>query len=106
MQLKLIKQETCGECGSAVVAESCKHYHCNGEGFEVREFACGAVLKWSPNFSALKHERECPKSTGAVRKMERRQDAVTQLLSLANDLDVDLDFKEKIIWQLRLFLTR
>ena len=95
MQLKLIKDTCCPNCGSETVAESCTHRHCNGQGFEVRTFKCGCELKWIPNFERLEIGRKCPKHPDEINFAEKRKVAKAKLLAFIKTLDVDDHFKKE-----------
>lgn len=95
MILKLIQDTNCPVCKSHVVAESCEHVHCNGEGFEVRKFKCGCVLRWSPNFSRLEVESPCPKSPNEITRREKEINALRQVEELIGKLDVSESWKAR-----------
>lgn len=96
MHLLLIKDTVCPDCASETVAESCRHRHCCGEGFEVREFACGCSLRWSPNFSRLEVVHACPKSAESQRQVGLRQDLLKCIQDVVSSHPVDKAFKDKV----------
>ncbi len=73
VDIRLIKATQCPTCSSHTVAESCRSIHCCGEGFEKREFACGCTLRWSPNFSRLEVDVECPVAVKKRREEEAKK---------------------------------
>lgn len=63
MKLNNINQETCHHCGAQAVSEyKSEKMHCNGTSEETRRFACGCVLRYSPNFQEVTETNECEKS--------------------------------------------
>ena len=63
MNLKHIKDEVCPHCGSQAVSEyKSERMHCNGTSEETRRFACGCVLRYSPNFQEVTETNECERS--------------------------------------------
>lgn len=73
MQLKFIKSTACPECGEAEIIKEtveCEldwnshsplkvRRHVNGGVWEIREFLCGYVLKWIPNYDKEVRSRGC-----------------------------------------------
>lgn len=104
MKLKLIKEENCPDCGSRIVSESCLHVHCNGEGFEVRQFECGCVLTWIPNSSRLETRTTCPKAQKEIEKKDKRRVALRKAIDYIGTLDTDEEFKERLLENIKYFL--
>ena len=100
MNLQLIKDEVCPECRSEVVAESCLNRHCNGQGFEVRRFACGCELAWSPNFERMEVNSRCPKRPDAVARRAKRSAAFEAIQKAVAALDVDDEWKQDALFHL------
>lgn len=96
MQLKLIPNDVCPDCGARTVCEGCEDFHVNGQGFEYRRFACGCELKWSPNFDRLLTSARCPHNPEETRKRQKRAAAECTLLDLLRTLDVDEAWKTRI----------
>lgn len=94
MQLKLINATNCPNCLAETVSESCRSFHCNGEGFEERQFACGCVLAWSPNFSRLETKIKCSRHPDEIEKNNKRKRATNAVLEYIKLLDVDDDWKK------------
>lgn len=97
MNLILIKEKQCPHCGAHVVTESCRRYHCNGQGFEEREFACGLKLVWVPNFSRQEVEKQCrqhPDHIEAVRKQAKAEQALRDCI---NAQDVNGEWKRRML---------
>ena len=96
MKLELIKHENCPSCGAITVAESCRSRHCNGQGFEERQFACGCVYRWSPNGERLENPSKCPKSPEMVEIKRKQEIALKAIKEFMSSLDVDEDFKRDV----------
>ena len=96
MQLKLITNEFCPDCSAPVVAESCRHTHCNGQGFEERTFGCGCVLAWCPNFGLLEVKTKCPKNPDELASINKQKKLIQDIIDLILKSNVDDQFKEKI----------
>jgi len=97
MQLQMIKVEVCPWCNNCtIVAESCRNVHCNGQGFERREFACGCAVEWSPNFERLQVANECPKHPDRIARTAKRTKFVDEFWKLVNISDLDEEFKKKL----------
>lgn len=63
MKLNNINQETCHHCGAQAVSEyKSEKMHCNGTSEETRRFACGCVLRYSPNFQEVTETEQCEES--------------------------------------------
>lgn len=95
MKLKLITDETC-PCGAGVVAESCRGFHTNGQGFEYREFSCGAQLAWSPNFSKLIEEKPCPNSRYALQNAIEVAKLKTEIAKLIEQSAIEEQTKKRM----------
>ena len=95
MDLKFIPNKTCPTCNAITIAESCRHHHCNGQGFEERTFQCGCVISWRPNFDRLEVSTKCPNSSEVLKlKADRRalKNALLELIksSYISYVSVDL----------------
>lgn len=80
MDLKHIKSTACPHCGeTAIVQESREmesrwdplserrvRQHVCGEQWETREFLCGQVIKWVPNFSREEQHHICHRNAEYV----------------------------------------
>jgi hypothetical protein len=97
MNLKFLKTEKCPTCGcSTIISESIKaemdtqklSTHCNGELWETREFLCGCVINYIPNFQKevvnkyyhcqndpdiIKNEKELKKVKNEINKIMENQ---------------------------------
>lgn len=89
MQLQKIPNEVCPDCGSRTVAEHRPWIHSNGEPYETRQFECGCLLEYSPNFSKLFTKRPCPKNHEVVNMRRKRQDVKESLIKTIKDASVD-----------------
>ena len=89
MELKYLSFQKCPTCQSRIVAEECRHFHCNGQGFERRIFECGCCLAWSPNFQNIEVITQCPQDPLEQLKKQQRRKANAQLVEFIDQLDVD-----------------
>ena len=96
MQLKEIKEEKCDTCGAEIVAESIRHFHTNGHGFEEREFKCGKRIAFLPNGMCTKIQNECPKSPEVTERVGKRQETFKQLMKVIEKADVDEHWKKEV----------
>jgi len=94
MELYDIQEKTCTHCGAEIVSETVRSMHCNGHGFEVREFKCGREVAFIPNFMRVEIKRECPKSKSEQKKFGKRGAAFLSLTDFIEQLDVDAKWKE------------
>ncbi len=98
MQLKHIPHETCPTCGERTVSETRGPFsHSNGDDFESKQFGCGCVLEWTPNFQEMKQTRPCPKDLDTMARDAKRRQAKTALYDLITGLDVDVNWKEDML---------
>jgi hypothetical protein len=97
MNLKLIAHiESCPTCSADIVAESCRSVHTCGDGFEEREFACGCIVSWSPNFNRIEWKQDCPNTQAARDKKIKRANLVNLLKEQIANSDVDDGFKNLV----------
>jgi hypothetical protein len=96
MQLNNINDELCSTCNAQIVAETKRNRHCNGQWNESRSFECGAILRWSPNFSSLHDCSPCPNSKDQIKFKKRRVNAKVKLEIFVNNLSVDDHMKDRI----------
>ncbi len=101
MDLKHIEDETCFVCGAQIESETRKHKHTNGLWNEYREFTCGKVLHYVPNFKTVVIDKECPNTAGELKKRQRREKAKEKLLDYVEALKVDKGYKQEIYRSLR-----
>jgi hypothetical protein len=96
MKLLHIEAESCPQCGSRAVKESQDRRHSNGEFNESREFKCGHVLEYSPNYQRLETRERCPKDPDEVQLRKKRDAALAKVLSYIGKLDVDDRYREAL----------
>ena len=103
MQLLHIKEEECPVCKVPVVLESRKNRHTNGHWNEMKEFQCGAVICWSPNYMAVDSDAciVCPNEIIEIEKREKRKLAKEKLLIYIQKLKVDDSFKNSLLSSIR-----
>jgi hypothetical protein len=97
MKLELITATECPTCKSRIVAESIRSIHTCGQGFEVREFECGCILEWSPNFDRLLTSKTCPRDAAEIARRKKITDAINSLRAFIEKLDVDDLLKERLL---------
>ena len=97
MNLVMIKDESCPTCKSITVRESSRGSHSFGEPFEEREFKCGCVVAWIPNFSALRIKTECPENETVKLQKLKRQQFKSSIQNLIASSDVDQDLKNRML---------
>lgn len=77
-----------------VVCEACKAWHVNGDGFERREFQCGFVASWSPNFRREEITVRCPTDPEQIKIVKKM--LVSDLEDRIRWSDAPKEFKEEI----------
>lgn len=100
MNLVMIKNELCPHCHAIVVRESCHSVHVNGQGFEEREFKCGHVLKWSPNFERLIVVRPCPGSPEEIAMNAADRLSSIALMEFIREMEARDEWKCRLIGHL------
>ena len=106
MDLKKIVNVVCPVCYSRTVAESCRSIHAHGDGFEVREFECGCILEWSPNFGRLETKKRCPKDPLEVERVIRYTNYAIDLLCFIRDMKAPDDWKGRVMFHLPYEVTQ
>lgn len=97
MKLQELKYESCPVCGAIVTTEHRSSKHSNGYWNEEISFECGCRIKFSPNFMREVILTQCPKHPNEISKTEKRNKAIEKLVKCIKKLDVDDDFKNRII---------
>lgn len=100
--LEKLKDVTdCPHCGCAkVISESRNRQHCSLEWNEYRHFDCGWVAHYFPDFERVISAGVCQRSDEYREKQEKRRQAEDKLVRTAQCLDVDIEFKSKVIGRL------
>lgn len=94
MNLKHITALTCPKCDCRVQEDRQQGQpHANGQFFETREFVCGLIHEWSPNYSRLVERGECHRSNEHKLACEQRNACIQHLLEEIDKQDVDAKFK-------------
>ena len=101
MKLDNIKDDKCPTCDSHAVAETRRSRHCNGQWNESRSFKCGAILRWSPNFTSLHNCEPCPNGEQQIKFKKKRENAKNKLEIFVNKLNVDDLMKDKILYAVK-----
>lgn len=98
MKLEMINNEVCPDClAVAKVDRKEPHRHSNGQPFESREFACGCILDWSPNFNMLRTIKPCPNTQEQQEYKAKRRAVKEKIEALLAKADVDDYFKKEIL---------
>ena len=101
MKLKHIEAGVCPVCGARAVKEEQTSVHSNGLTNEYRAFACGCVLHFSPNFNKVETDNNCPNTSEQVEIRDKRKAASLKLVKYIRKLDVDEDFIDMILRDVR-----
>jgi hypothetical protein len=102
MNLFHIKQDTCYFCGSRTVRETQRNQHTNGEWNETREYECGSIVIYSPNFRQQKVSMLCPNHPEKLAERKRRKKILKSINKLVDESNVDIEFKN----QIRMYLPK
>src|SRR5690348_16476697 len=108
MDLQFIKTTACPIRGdSRVINESVEmnsfnnevRAHVNGGHWEKRTFACGQQMEYIPNFNddRLSNYHICKNDPNLIEKKRLRQEAVDQTQAFIKTLNVDDNFKERLL---------
>lgn len=94
-----IKLHECPYCESQIDEIKRWGKHCNGQWNESVKFKCGHFLHWSPNFKSIdeSHMIPCPKTEVEIEKKQKRKKALELLLRYINRMNVDKQWKIRII---------
>lgn len=109
MELKFVKTTKCPVCGcDIVVRESVEtdynntaiRQHCNGGLWEHREFLCGYIASYVPNFYA-EHTHEstmmrCRNNPKVIELNKKREALKQQIQATIKTADCDEDFKRRL----------
>ncbi len=96
MEIKHIEEKVCAICKAEIISENIAGQHCNGEWNEYREFACGSILHYSPNFKAVVMHKICPEYP-AIRNANRKlRKGIKELQEFMKTIDVEERFKQSI----------
>ena len=95
MSLQDITTAACPSCnGAKVVRNVQEHQHTNGHWYELREFACGFTLLFSPNYMTVEVTRQCAASDFHNKVIQKREVAYSDLLHYVKNIDnVDAGFR-------------
>jgi predicted RNA-binding Zn-ribbon protein involved in translation (DUF1610 family) len=89
----------CPDCGADVISETKSNQHCNGYWNEEVKFKCGAVFHFSPNFLKVEQSKPCSQTDKQKAIKAKRVSALTKTKNYINTLNVDLEFKSKLLEQ-------
>lgn len=94
MNLKHIHQENCPTCNAPTKSEGIKGVHTHGQRFEWREYICGCLLEYIPNFGEARIDanRQCPNSEPVVQRYSLRRKAIKAVVKTLREQEVDKEF--------------
>ena len=119
IKFRHLKVDQCPTCGNSTVVgeyiDTSNHYrrdrerqireHTNGQRWESREFLCGCVLQWCPNYGSPEVRTVCPKHPVVVqyyKDQEKLAEKERELHEMRRELQsVDSDVKHEVNQQLR-----
>lgn len=100
MELNHITEKSCIDCGAKVVRETRKDKHTNGLWNEYKEYQCGKIVHFIPNYglgSEPRVETQCPKTKKNRLKAEKRVNLKLHLIEVIEDSDADEEYKKTLI---------
>lgn len=97
MQLRHIKKTNCPHCGAHAVGERITGQHTNGQQFESREFKCGLIIEFVPNYGEERERSECPKSEAATGRVAKRRKLAEQIAGLITASDADVKYRQYLL---------
>lgn len=99
MSLQDITTIACPSCnGATIVRNIQEHQHTNGHWYELREFACGFTLLFSPNDMTVKVTRQCAASDFHNKVIQKRELAYSDALHYVKTMDnVDDNFRSLLV---------
>ena len=119
IKFRHLKVDQCPTCGNSTVVseriDTSSHYrrdrerqireHTNGQRWELREFLCGCVVQWCPNYGSPEVMAVCPKHPVVVqyyKDHEKLAEKERELHEMRRELQsVDSDVKHEVNQQLR-----
>ena len=101
MQLPVILETQCPECGSRPTRIEKGIQHCNGHWNEEIRFDCGCILSYSPNFKRMETDIVCPNAPKEKRKAAKRGKFIENILDIIDASKVDEEFKIKARFAMR-----
>lgn len=101
MKLKQLHHEKCPSCGARVTYEEQTQQHCNGQWFERQRFACGAEVKWVPNFSREEQSHACPNSQAEKDAKARVNTAAQKLAKYIRKSDFTKEEQDELFGRLQ-----
>lgn len=85
--------ESCPTCGAGIRLAVIGSTHVNGEQNEDVTFDCGCRVKYSPNFSCILVEYDCPKTKKANELEKNLQDCRERLIKIINRCPIPAMYK-------------
>lgn len=93
MELQFIDVTECPDCNcSEIIEESVEtgfdgkiREHTMGGRWEHRKFACGYMVKYTPNFSRCETEKKCPRNEEELRKKKMVNDLKEKIYKFCDE---------------------
>lgn len=104
MELNHITEKKCNCCGATASLERRDRQHTNSLWNEVREFSCGKVVHFIPNYgedSEPRVEEECPNTSSMILKKTQRSKFYEQLLAFIEKSKVDDEYKQNLLMNIK-----
>ena len=92
-----LQEEQCKNCGSRTVKLTRYSQHTNGQWFETREYECGLILNFIPNFNQIKIKKQCPNHLSVINAKAQKKTAIKKLNNYIAKLDIDEQTKNRIL---------
>lgn len=104
MNLRFVKSLACPVCGCSLIKserveiDDCKiREHVNGGHWEMREFACGYVTQYVPNYMSEIMVKNCPADPALVAERKKKSDLKDQLIKIIQNSACSENYKENLI---------
>jgi len=97
MKPQHLTYKQCPVCSARPVSFHQPWQHTNGEWSEEIKFDCGCRIRYVPNFKKERIETQCPNHRTEKAKHLKREGALRKLEKYINKLDVDQDWKDKVL---------
>lgn len=98
MLMRSLTTDRCPECScSEVCCERRGGQHVNGMWFETREFTCGCIIAFIPNFETEQINRKCNQSSRAKQVQAQRAEMIKKLHeTIESNLTEDSEFNDRV----------
>lgn len=104
MNLQFIRTSACPVCGCSLVrcerveVENNKiREHTNGGHWETREFACGYITEYIPNYMSEAMKKNCPNNPAIIAEKQRKNDLINKLIKTIQESNCDENYKMNLL---------